>query len=135
MEPYSVDDKEKLSKKIGKIKNKTHLKNILKMIKQDKNVGKITSNSNGVFVMFHMVSDETCHNISLYIKKTQKNISECSSSSETMISESYQYSDTTETISGIEKINYDDVKLSNEEKNLIKKRLYSDALNEMNKVS
>lgn len=136
MDKYSIEDKEKLSKKIGKIKNKTHLKNILKMIKQDENMGKITKNSNGVFVMFHMVNDETCDKINNYIKKIQRpsTTSECSASSDVFYSDSCQYSETTETVSGIEKINYDDVKLSNEEKNIIKRRMYNDALNKMNDV-
>lgn len=133
MESYSVEDKEKLVKKIGKIKNKTHLKNILKMIKQDENIGKITKNSNGVFVMFHMVSNDTCNKINSYIIKSHRQTtSECSASSDMFYSDSCQYSETNETISGIEKINYDDVKLSNEEKNIIKRRMYDDAVNKMN---
>ena len=133
MESYSVEDKEKLAKKIGKIKNKTHLKNILKMIKQDENIGKITKNSNGVFVMFHMVSNDTCNKINNYIIKSHRQTtSECSASSDMFYSDSCQYSETNETISGIEKINYDDVKLSNEEKNIIKRRMYDDAVNKMN---
>jgi hypothetical protein len=133
MEKFSHDDKENLSRKISKIKSKKHFENILKIIKLDKNIGRITGNTNGIFIMFHKLSDTTYYKIERYICTIKKkSSSECSEGSDLFYSDSFSNNDYGETISGVEKINYDEMKLSNKEKNIIKRRMYNDALVKMN---
>jgi len=135
MEIYTHEDKIKLSGKINKIKSKTHCKKIFKIIKQDSNLGRVTGNTNGIFLMFHLLSNETCHKIDKYISSIKKKSLRLSANSDTIYSDSYNNNDPGESISGIEKINYDEMNLSNKEKNIINQRMYHDALIKMNSVA
>ena len=123
MSNYSHEYKEKLARKINKIKNKQHLIEILKIIKKDAISNEMMENNNGIFVMFHNLSDDTYNKIDKFFKKNTKitdSASEC-------------YSTEVESITPYSNDNYpyenqSRLKYSNHEKSIIKRKLYDEAL-------
>lgn len=130
MNNYSHEQKEKLARKINKIKNKNKLVDILKLIQKDDAYSGVTENNNGLFMLFHKLSDETYMKIEKFIKKMNKNNPD---DMDPLSTENV----TTESITTYSTDNYpfesqSRLKYSNREKCIIKRKLYNDALNDMN---
>lgn len=130
MNNYSHEQKEKLARKINKIKNKNKLVDILKLIQKDDAYSGVTENNNGLFMLFHKLSDETYVKIEKFIKKMNKNNPD---DMDPLSTENV----TTESITTYSTDNYpfesqSRLKYSNREKCIIKRKLYNDALNDMN---
>ena len=116
------ENKEKLARKINKIKNKQHLIEIVKIIKKDVNAGNIVENNNGLFMMFHNLSDDTYSKIEKFFKKHTKISDTTSEKYSTELppdinnNDNYIYE------------NQSKLKYSNKEKCIIKRKLYDEIL-------
>ena len=114
---YNYDAIKKLAKKINQITTKKNLIDIIKIIKTLNSDLSITENSNGMFIKFNKLTQQTYIKLDNYIHKNILNKS--FDDSESITSEYIPYS-VDDTCSISEKY-----KLSNKEKNLIKKQNYS----------
>ena len=107
---YNSVKRKKIINKIKKIKNKETLIKIFKLVKNE--IGdKLSSNKNGVFFNINLLTDNTVEKINLILKEYYQN-SETSSIS-TIQYTPYSKDDLNSNTSG--------PRLSNQEKNLIKK--------------
>lgn len=133
MDEYSFEQKEKLARKIQKLKKEKHFMDITDIITKYNPDINITTNPSGHFMYFQNLKHETYHAIEKYIKKVSvvKYVSENSENfntqnshinvissfnSESNISEDEQYTDNP-------KLRY-----SNREKNLIKRKNYDELI-------
>ena len=87
MNTYSYDKKEKLARKIEKLKSKKHLVDVFKIIKRDPNTDEVLDNISGLFMFFHKLNDDTYIKIEKYLKSLKKTneISTCSEFSDSML--------------------------------------------------
>jgi hypothetical protein len=110
--------KKKIARRIERIKDKKILTNILKIIKTINPDVLMTVNDNGVFIKFNDLDSETYTKLDNYLHKISTKLSD---ESESFIS--------TEFTSLSQSQSQDDIdcdnKLSNKEKLLIKKQIYS----------
>ena len=130
---YTTEDKEKLARKIGLIKNKEYLIKIGKIIMSDKKCQGFTSNNNGSFTYFHKLNDSTYAKIDKYLnnirrKKIDKTKSETLSENTSALDyQPYSQEEYQPESEFTTKLKY-----SNKEKNIIKRKMYDKAVCESN---
>ena len=126
MNNYTYEQKEKLARRISKIKNKQKLIDILKIIQKDSSYDGMTENNNGIFMLFHKLRNETYYKIEKYLKKNFNTTSDepfTDSLSVNNIEISYS--------NDFDLDNQSKFKYSNKEKCIIKRKLYDNALNDL----
>lgn len=124
---YSFDQKEKLARKIQKLKKDKYFIDVFDIILKYNPDINITTNPSGHFMYFQNLKTETYQAIEKYIKKITMGqlISDSNgSTSNKLLSESIKQSSDDETISYNPKLKY-----SNREKNLMKRKIYDKQLN------
>ena len=124
MNNYTYEQKEKLARRINKIKNKKKLIDILKIIQKDPSYDGMTENNNGIFLLFHKLTNETYYRIEKYFKKNMN------TTSDDLISESTNNIDISYS-NDFDLDNQSKFKYSNKEKCIIKRKLYDNALNDL----
>lgn len=124
---YDFDDLEKLVNKISKIRKKIYLEKIRDIIIECNPNIKITENTNGLFFHFHNLTTETYDNISLLLKKIDK---KKKSYDNDFVSTECPYRS-----SSIDNTFDTKIKYSNREKNIIKRKIYDQALDLNNSLS
>ena len=128
---YTHDKKKALASKISSIKRKEDLVNIFKIIYEENK--SYTENNYGLFLIFDKLSENAYNKIDKYLKLIdQRKVKSESNLSETASTEKREYHPYTEDEfpgqSGISP----KLKFSNKEKNIIKRRLYDNTLNQQN---
>lgn len=127
MSTYPHEQKEKLARKINKIKNKQKLIDVLKIIQKDDAYSGITENNNGLFMLFHKLSDETYIKLEKHLKKLNKSSDEgATESSDVQTDSMTPYSNENYPFENQSRLKY-----SNREKCIIKRKLYDEALLDM----
>ncbi len=126
---YDHHKKMELVKKINKIKKKEYLVNIFKIITLGSK--DFTENTNGVFVFFHNLDDETYDKLDNYVSLIYK-LHKKSNSLENILTT--ELSDSLLTYSendNIDKIDFNNVnrELSNKEKMIMRRKKYEEYLN------
>ena len=118
---FSIDDKKDLANRIQKIKRKKYLKKIMKII--IKNNEKYLENNNGVYMFFHNLKNETYSELEICLKSIEKKIKNKSNlTNESPLSDT-KYKPYIEKNNNI--LNQSNIlRLSNTEKNLIKRKAY-----------
>jgi len=114
---YSYSERKKLSSKIMNIKKKDDYIKIFKIINQDPN-NKFTENSNGIWLDFKSLSDETISKVEKFLIKLKNKSDEDSVNS----LEYVPYS----TEENYNNIKNSGPKLSNYEKSILRRNKYSD---------
>lgn len=114
---YSYSDRKKLSSKIMNIKKKEDYIRLFKIINQDPE-NKFTENSNGIWLDFKSLSDETIAKVEKYLIKLKNKSDEDSTNS----LEYVPYS----TDENYNNIKNSGPKLSNYEKSILRRNKYSD---------
>ncbi len=115
---YSYSDRRKISSRIKEIKKKEDYIRLFKIINRDPN-NKFTENSNGIWLDFKILENNTIYNVEKFLNKLNKS-----------------NSNNNDSVNSIEYIPYsaDDVftlknngpKLSNYEKSILRRHKYSD---------
>ncbi len=125
---YTYEDMEKLSQKIKKIKKKKYLEEIRDIIIDNNPKLNITENSYGIYLCFNELSNNTFVKLDKFVKKCIELEEITKTNSEYNFINSIQSDkEDKETNSNFFDSN-SRLKFSNKEKNLIKKRLYDNAL-------
>ena len=123
--PYPYEKKKKLAERIGRIKKKDDLKAIFSIIKEENKSLATSNNDNGIFMMFHNLSNSTYYRIEKHIRQINIQNQEISeSASETSEKKTYKPY-TIDDFPAQEKLS-PKLKYSNKEKNLIKRQRYND---------
>lgn len=130
---YSYEDIEKLSQKIQKIKRKKNLEDIRDIIINNNPKLNVTENSNGIYLCFNQLTNDTFLKVDKYVKKYFENESNKKNLTDIAITITSTITEDDNKVTSYIQQNYmyDDnsrLKFSNKEKNLIKKRLYDKAL-------
>ena len=131
---YEHHKKMDLVKKINKIKKKEYLVNIFKIITLGRK--DYTENTNGVFIFFHNLDDETYEKLENYVSliyKLHKKSNSLDNILTSELSELSELSDTNAIYSDnnlIEKIQINSInnELSNKEKMIMRRKQYEDYL-------
>jgi len=127
---YSYEQKKTLANKIEKIKKKKYLLKIFKIIMELEKDKKFIENDNGIFMFFHNYKNETYDKINKYLSKIEKKNKlkekKLSSEDSTSLSEN-KYLPYDNPILNLEN-NKNSIKLSNKEKNLIKRKAFNNKL-------
>ncbi len=124
MNNYTHEQKEKLARRINKIKNKQKLIDILKIIQNDPSYDGMTENNNGIFMLFHKLSNETYYKIEKYLKKNFNVTSDDPfTDSQSINIDSYT--------NDFDLDHQTKFKYSNKEKCIIKRKLYNNALHDL----
>jgi hypothetical protein len=114
---YSYSERKKLSSKIMNIKKKDDYIKLFKLINQDPN-NKFTENSNGIWLDFKSLSDQTISKVEKYLIKLKNKSDEDSVNS----LEYVPYS----TEENFNNLKNSGPKLSNYEKSILRRNKYSD---------
>lgn len=122
---YSHERKKKLANTIGKLKKRDNLIKILTIIKENNPDLETSNNNNGVFMMFHNLNDKTYEKIEEFLKEL-KSKSTSESLSET--SEKIEYQPYAMDEFPSQDVLSPKLKYSNKEKNIIKRKKYTDLL-------
>ena len=125
IEKYTFEFKKKLKERIEKINSKDHVEKIKQIIfKNNPNIS-YTQNSSGVLLFFHNLTEITYQKIDGYIKKIEfekiKQITTTNISEEDIIHHNVSE-------------NFNNIRLSSLEKNIIKKKDYYEKLKEENNI-
>jgi len=130
MNNFSYEQKEKLARKINKIKNKQKLIEVLKIIQKDESYDGVTENNNGLFLMFHKLSNDTYLKIDKFLKKKisddGQQFENSSATSDVLTDSVTLYSSDNFPFENQSRLKY-----SNREKCIIKRKLYDEALQDM----
>jgi len=124
---YNFDKKKKLATRIEKLKNKTHLHRIRKIIFEENPDATSRKSQNGYLMYFHNYTNETYINIENYLKSIEEN----KTKSIFGTNEYYTEIDSIKT-TNVESNDTDyettrsRLRFSNQEKRLIKKRQYAE---------
>lgn len=130
---FNYDQKKNLAKKIEKIKKKKYLVNILKIIIQNEPDKKFIENDNGIFMFFHNYKNDTYIKIKNYIEKIKKKKKNTISEDSQTLSDN-KYMPYENEILELSENKNNSIKLSNKEKNLIKRKVFNNKLkNSINK--
>jgi hypothetical protein len=130
---FNYDKKKNLAKKIEKIKKKKYLVNILKIIIQNEPDKKFIENDNGIFMFFHNYKNDTYVKIKNYIEKIKKKKKNTISEDSQTLSDN-KYMPYENEILELSENKNNSIKLSNKEKNLIKRKVFNNKLtNSINK--
>ncbi len=123
---YTYQQKKILADKLGRIKSKTILTNVFKIIHQD--TQQFTENDNGVFVIFNNLSNETYYKIDCYLNSMKKNrnvINDSDSEQNIVLSDSANSNKSRKLSETQLDENYESkLKYSNKEKSIIKRQIY-----------
>ena len=131
---YDHNKKLDLANKINKIKKKEYLVNIFKIITTSSK--EFTENTNGVFVFFHNLDDETYEKLESYVNhiyKLHKKKNSFKNILSSDISDSIiNFSETIETDAIEKESDTDDMtkELSNKEKIIMRRKKYEEYLNQ-----
>jgi hypothetical protein len=126
---YTFEQKEKLARRIGKLKTKEHFETIGDII-TDCNEGiSVTQNSNGSFVCFHNLTNETYIKIEKFILSIVKGKSISEADQSTYSSDYQPYSQDDYPFENNAKLRY-----NNRERNIIKRKLIDNKLNEISEL-
>lgn len=132
---YTTEEKEKLARRIGLIKNKEYLIKIGKIIMSDKKCQGFTSNNNGSFTYFHILSDSTYTKIDNYLNKIkQEKIDKTKSETANDDTSTLEYQPYSQEEYQPESEFTTKLKYSNKEKNIIKRKMYDKAISESNTI-
>ena len=127
---YKYDDMEKLSQKIKKIKKKKYLEEIRDIIITNNPKLNITENSYGIYLCFNELTNDTFIKLEKYVKKCLEIEDVKKNNSEFNFINSLQSDNNNEEKKQNNNFfdNNSRLKFSNKEKNLLKKKLYDNAL-------
>ncbi len=131
---YDHNKKLYLANKINKIKKKDYLVNIFKIITMSSK--EFTENTNGVFVFFHNLDDDTYEKLETYVNhiyKLHKKKNSIKNILSSDISDSIiNYSETIETDTIVKESDTDEMskELSNKEKIILRRKKYEEYLNQ-----
>jgi hypothetical protein len=125
MNNYTYEQKEKLARRINKIKNKQKLIDILKIIQKDSSYDGMTENNNGIFMLFHKLTNDTYYKIEKYLKKN------FNTTSDEPFTDSLSVNNGDSYTNDFDLDNQSKFKYSNKEKCIIKRKLYNNALNDL----
>ncbi len=131
---YDHNKKLDLANKINKIKKKDYLVNIFKIITMSSK--EFTENTNGVFVFFHNLDDDTYEKLETYVNhiyKLHKKKNSIKNILSSDISDSIiNYSETIETDAIEKESDTDEMskELSNKEKIILRRKKYEEYLNQ-----
>jgi hypothetical protein len=128
IEKYTFEFKRKLKERIEKINSKEHVEKIKQIIFKNNLNMSYTQNSSGVLLFFHNLTDITYQKIDMYLKKIE--FEKIKQLTTTNISDE----DATDIIHPNLSENYNNIRLSSLEKNIIKKKDYYEKLKEENNV-
>ena len=124
---FDYELKKELAAEIEKIKKKKYLLNILKIIFENKTNKKFIENDNGIFMFFHNYKNETYIKIQEYIEKI-KNIKKNTTSEDSITLSENKYIPYENDNINIPNLKINSIRLSNKEKNLIKRKVFSNNL-------
>lgn len=126
---YNYDELEKLARKISKIRNPKNLEKIRDIIINNNPNLTVTENSNGVFMCFNNLSNNTYVLLENFIRNI--NLQSSISSIENLNSSISESLNNQISINN----NFDNtaIKLSNKEKNILKRKMYDDELSTYHK--
>ena len=124
---FNYELKKELAKEIEKIKKKKYLLNILKIIFENEPNKKFIENDNGIFMFFHNYKNETYIKIKNYIKKIKNNKKNTTSEDSITLSEN-KYIPYESDNANMSNLKINSIRLSNKEKNLIKRKVFSNNL-------
>ena len=128
IEKYTFEFKRKLKERIEKINSKEHVEKIKQIIFKNNLNMSYTQNSSGVLLFFHNLTDITYQKIDMYLKKIE--FEKIKQLTTTNISDE----DVIDMIAPNLSENYNNIRLSSLEKNIIKKKDYYEKLKEENNV-
>jgi hypothetical protein len=125
IEKHTFEFKKKLKERIEKINSKDHVEKIKQIIFKNNPDISYTQNSSGVLLFFHNLTDITYQKIDGYLKKIEfekiKQLTTTNISDEDLIHQNVSE-------------NFNNIRLSSLEKNIIKKKDYYEKLKEENNV-
>jgi len=121
---FTHDKKKKLLYKINKLTSKKDMIKIYKIILNHKKDEEITKNNNGIFMLFHDLDDEVYFKLEKAINKILKN-----ELSETLSAERKTYKVYDKENCPVQNGLTKKLKLSNTEKNLLKRKQYDENIN------
>lgn len=121
----TFDQKKIIKYRIEQIKNKNCLIEIYEIIKRDNSIN-ITENNNGMFMHFNNLKNETYLNLEKYLNNVEKIIKNKNDISSNLSELNSNISENNSDIMSIGS----KLKLSNKEKNIIKKKQYDKIMSE-----
>ena len=124
---FDYELKKELAKEIELIKKKKYLLNILKIIFENESNKKFIENDNGIFMFFHNYKNETYIKIQEYIEKIKNKKKNITSEDSITLSENKYIPYENDNIN-IPNLKMNSIRLSNKEKNLIKRKVFSNNL-------
>jgi hypothetical protein len=124
---FDYELKKELAKEIELIKKKKYLLNILKIIFENEPNKKFIENDNGIFMFFHNYKNETYIKIQEYIEKIKNKKKNITSEDSITLSENKYIPYENDNIN-IPNLKMNSIRLSNKEKNLIKRKVFSNNL-------
>ena len=124
---YSHEKKKKMAKRIQKIKTKEDIAKIVDLIIMDNPHYK--ENNNGIFMFFHKLKDETYAKIEKELQNIEKNKKQNSDDSNS--SEKRKYKPYVTNEFPIQENIIPKLRLTNAEKNILKKRKRADDINKI----
>lgn len=127
---YSFEQKERLARRIQKLKKQKYLMDIESIITKYNPDLDITTNPSGKFMYFQDLNKKTYYALDKYIRKILKYSALSETSENATYSEIIKYSENDDPFSNNPKLRY-----SNKERNLIKRKIYDKQINEDNSQS
>lgn len=124
---YTFEDMEKINNDISKIKKKEYLENIRDIIIENNPNIKITENTNGLFVHFHNLTNNTYKELEKYIRNANNKKKKKKTDSTNTLSEYVPYSTDEHTYCNDGKMKY-----TSKEKILMKRNMYYNEINNVN---
>lgn len=124
---YTHEKKKKLAERISKLKKNEHKIRVYEIIQEENK--QVSSNENGIFMLFHNLSDETYDRLEKYLRqlRIKGKTDTMSDTSEKLEYKPYSVDDFPSQEKLSPKYRY-----SNREKTLVRKRRYSEAISEEN---
>lgn len=126
---FNYEKKKKLAEKISKIKKKDDLIKIFEIVYEENK--HISENNNGLFMFFHNLSDKTYQTIEQYLKNLKKRrCDEAKIERDNCVEkkEYNSYTTITKDESPVRENLSPQLKYSNKEKNIIKRKKYDETL-------
>lgn len=118
---YNIEDIKNILSKIESLKERKHIEKVKKIIFDENPDLSTTKKSSGVLLFFHNLTQETYKKLEMFFNKLENNkINKITST----LSESYDKNLSDKNLSDIEPKSEPQIKLSNAEKKLIKKKQY-----------
>ena len=128
---YSFEQKERLARRIQKIKKQKYLVDVVSIITKYNPELDITSNPSGQFMYFQDLTNDTYYALEKYLNKIIKSKTMTDTSDNTLShSDTKKYSDNDDIFDNNYKLKY-----SNKERNIIKRKIYDHQVNSQNSDS